>query len=174
MRASALRMAVVAGLVLSGSAALASAQTPPPPAPGAAPAQPAPPRFSEIVNRMSTQGQAIMVEAVSKSGHEKKKLKALKEVREQILTLIAEPQLDSEALARALERERVLSQKMQTARHEALLRAATRLSPEDRKIFAEGLRATRLHIPGETVRQIQQKMHQADSKCTGEGKSASK
>lgn len=171
MRAGVLRVVMLAGLALAGTAGLAGAQTPPPP-PGAA--EPSPPRFPEIVSRMSAQGQAVMVEAVSRSGHEKKKLKALKNERERILTLIAAPQLDAEALARALERERILSQKMQTARHEALLRAATRLSPEDRQIFAESLRATRLHIPGETVRQIQQRAQDGGSRCREDAKAAAK
>lgn len=184
MRNSVLRAAIIAGLAGAGLmgagtaapvlAQQAGPQTAPQAVLQAAPAQPAPPRFPEIVSRMSEQGQGIMVEAVRKSSYEKKKLKALKEERERILTLIAAPQLDREALARALERERVLSQKMQSARHEALLRAATRLSAEDRKIFAEGLRATRLHIPGETVRQIQQKMREGSHRCSGEGKSAGK
>lgn len=185
MRNSVLRLAMMAGLAgagLMGASTGALAQQAAPQAVQTAAQtgtaqqdpRPAPPRFSEIVSRMSEQGQGIMVEAVRKSSHEKQKLRALKAERERILTLIAAPQLDRDALARALERERVLSQKMQTSRHEALLRAATRLSAEDRKIFAEGLRSTRLHIPGETVRQIQQKMQDSASKCSGEVKTAAK
>jgi len=158
-------LALAAGLTLAGAAGLAGAQTTPPSPPANAPAQPAPPRFHEIVSRMSSQGQSIMAEAVSKSAREKKKLAALKETREQILTLIAAPQLDSEALAKAFERERILSQKLQATRQEALLKASTRLSAEDRKFFAEGLRSTRLHIPGETIRQIQKKAEENRKKC---------
>lgn len=148
-------LALAAGLVLAGPAGLALAQTPPPA--GGAQAQPPLPRFHEIVGRMSVQGQAIMAEAVGQSSREQRKLDALKETREHILTLIAAPQLDAEALGAAFERERVLSQKIQARRQASLLKAATLLSAEDRKLFAEGLRSTRLHIPGETVRQIQQK-----------------
>lgn len=169
MRVKSLRGAVGAALVLAGAMGGASAQTLPSPAPVQAqsqpPSQPKPPRFEEIVSRMSTPGQAIMVEAVNKSAYERKKLQALKSTREQILTLIAAPQVDADALTKAFERERILSQKLQAARHEALLKATSRLSQADRQIFAEGLRATRLHIPGETIRQIRQRTEEARKAC---------
>lgn len=158
-------MALAVGLVLAGPAGLANAQMPPPSPQGGAPTPPPPPRFHEIVSRMSPQGQTIMAEAVSKNSREQRKLDALKATREQILTLIAAPQLDAEALARAFERERILSQKLQATRQASLLKAATRLSAEDRKFFAEGLRSTRLHIPGETVRQIQKRAEENREKC---------
>lgn len=144
---------VAACLAVAGMAGLAGAQTAPQ-------GGPVPPRFEDIVKRMSPEGQAIMAEAVSRSTREQRKLDALKATREQILVLLAAPQLDSEALARAFERERILSQKVQANRQASLLQAATELSAEDRKLFAEGLRSTRLHIPGEPARQIARKAEQ--------------
>lgn len=160
-------LALAAGLVLTGPVIPAMAQTPqtPPPPSSGTQAQPPLPRFHEIVGRMSAEGQAIMAEAVGQSSREQRKLDALKETRVQILTLIAAPQLDAEALGAAFERERVLSQKVQARRQAALLKAATLLSAEDRKLFAEGLRSTRLHIPGETVRQIQKRSAESRKTC---------
>ncbi|MCH8684587.1 periplasmic heavy metal sensor [Pedomonas mirosovicensis] len=125
---------------------------------------PRPPRFHEVIARMSPEGREIMAEAVRKGAPEKRNWEALKETREEILRLIAAPNLDTEALEGAFVRERKLSLKLQAGRHEALLKAAGRLSPEDRQIFAEGLRATRLHIPGETIKQIQK----AKDRCRNE------
>ena len=172
VRASVLALAtgVAVSLAVAGTAGLASAQTAKASAQTApeSAGKPAAPRFQDIVSGMSAPGQAIMAEALSKTGREQRKLDALKATREQILTLLAAPQFDAGALAKAFERERILSQKVQADRQASLLRAATQLSAEDRKLFAEGLRSTRLHIPGETVRQIQQKAEESRRKCAGD------
>ena len=157
--------AAVAALMLSGMAGSASAQVPPPPPPGKAAVPSSPPRFHDIISRMSPEGRAIMAEAVKKGAPEKKNWYALKETREQILEIIAAPQLDEDALGQAFERERVLSQKHQAGRHEALLQAARQLSPTDRKLFAEGLRSTKLHIPGEAIKHIKKQADQVKKSC---------
>ncbi|MGK2284965.1 periplasmic heavy metal sensor [Pedomonas sp. V897] len=159
-------LAALAGLVLAGVAGPVHALTPPssPSGPVSSPEVPRPPRFQEVIAPMSPAGRAIMEDAVRKSAAEQQILDALKQTREDILRLIAAPNLDAEALEAAFMRERKLSFKLQAGRHDALLKAAGRLSPEDRQIFAEGLRATRLHIPGETVKQIQK----AKERCAEE------
>lgn len=147
-------------------------------APSEGPAMPAPPPgppplpgFHSIVSRMSPEGRTMLHEAMKKAAPEKEDWKALKATREEILKLMAAPKLDVDALERMFERERALSVKLQSRRHEALLKAARRMSTEDRQIFAEGLRNTKLHIPGETVKMIYKRSVETQVRCRQDSRS---
>ena len=114
--------------------------------PVAPPGPPVPPPPPTVVFRtggmfagLSLQGQAIMREAV-RQRRSPKEAEALRAARQRVLALIAADRLDIAAIRRAQAEERRIVMEGHARQQEALLDAYRKLSPADRKAFAEGMR----------------------------------
>lgn len=96
-------------------------------------------------SNVSAEGRTILRE-VMKDQHRPENRQKLKDARERISTILAADKLDVAALRQAMaaERQLVISQHQQ--RQEALIAAAQKLTPADRKAFAAEAHTGRQHM----------------------------
>lgn len=133
-----------AAILLSGPAL---AQNPPPPPGAASPkawgeAGPRGPRGemrqmrAQRFANISPEGRQILAEAMRAESRAEDRQR-MAAARDRIHALVAAERLDVAALRRAMEEERRLVDQMHAARQARMLAAFQKMSPEDRKAFAE-------------------------------------
>ncbi|MFQ3595404.1 MAG: periplasmic heavy metal sensor [Sphingomonadaceae bacterium] len=88
-----------------------------------------------MFGNVSEEGRAVLSEAMRTTTPEDRA--AVRAARDRVNALIAAERLDVPALRRAMEDERRLVSQLQARRQAALLEAVQKLSPADRKAFAE-------------------------------------
>lgn len=96
-------------------------------------------------SKMSAEGQQIMRDAM-RGQRDDADRQQLRTARERINTLTAAEKLDVSALRKAMADERKLVNDRNAERQESLIRALEKLSPADRKAFAEHARIGRHHV----------------------------
>ena len=123
-----------------------------PPAPAAPSAPPAPGPHGDVVIKrypqmgmghfagMSDEGRVILREAMRSQKTPQDK-QAIRAARQRLLDLIAADRLDVAAVRRAQAAERDLVMREHEQQQEAMLAAYQKLSPADRKAFAQGMRS---------------------------------
>lgn len=155
-----IRLTLGVALALVGAPALAQPVPPPPPNPLVIH------RFNHgMLANLSPAGRRIMRDAmrIERSDADRAALTA---ARQRVLGLLEADRLDMAALRRAMAEERRLADKRQQQRQEEMLDAFGRLSTEDRKVFAAGMREQ--HERVERVRRdIRKRASKADREATG-------
>ncbi|TPE59812.1 hypothetical protein FJQ54_12850 [Sandaracinobacter neustonicus] len=147
-------------LILATAALMAApalAQTAPPPlaAPPAAAAEgrlklrPMRIQHAPLFGNVSPEGRAILLESMKADQSDRPALKA---ARDRINTLVGADKLDVPALKRAMEDERKLVDAQHVKRQSALLAAFQKLSPADRKAFADDARKGRDRVEARVIR----------------------
>jgi uncharacterized membrane protein len=102
-----------------------------------------------MFGNVSAEGRAILRESM-KSDPEGRA--AVKAARDRINDLVAADRLDTAALKRAMEDERRLVDAQHAKRQASLLAAIQKLSPADRKAFAEDARKSRDEVEARVIR----------------------
>lgn len=135
-----MRTRLVLGAVLALAAAPALAQGAPPPPPPMPPNPVVIHRLNGgVLSGLSPAGRRVVREAMHSEALDTDRA-ALAAVRLRVLNLLDDDQLDIAALRRAMAEERRLADRQQQRRQEGMLDAFRRLSAEDRKAFAAGMR----------------------------------
>jgi Spy/CpxP family protein refolding chaperone len=148
---------MAATLALMAAPVLAQAAAPAPPAP------PAPPSVFEAGNermRVMRMGRHAMWPNVSPEGRailretlkgDPKDREATRAARDRINAVVGAEKLDVAALRRAMDEERRLVDAQHAARQARMLAAIQKLSPADRKAFAEDARRGRADVEARTA-----------------------
>ena len=102
-----------------------------------------------MFGNVSAEGRAILRESM-KSDPEGRA--AVKAARDRINDLVAADRLDTAALKRAMEDERRLVDAQHAKRQASLLAAIQKLTPADRKAFAEDARKSRDEVEARVIR----------------------
>lgn len=147
-------MKTLSTLVLAGLLATPLAAQVAPPAPPAAPGVEAPRvkvmrmHRGQMFPNVSPEGRAILRETMRRDPAEREQLRA---ARDRINGLVAADRLDVAALRRAMEEERRLVDANHARRQAGMLAAIQKLSPADRKAFAEDAQRGRADVEARTA-----------------------
>lgn len=153
-----IRLALGVALALAAGPAMAQSVPPPPPPPN--------PLVIHRLNHgmlanLSPAGRRIMRDAMRIDDADADRA-ALTAARLRVLDLLEADRLDVAALSGAMAEERRLADLRQQQRQDEMLNAFRRLTPEDRKAFAHGMRAQQARV--ERVRRDIQKRVYANQK----------
>jgi Spy/CpxP family protein refolding chaperone len=149
------RLALAMAVVAMATPALAQpAPPPPPPAAGSGPmmGRGGHGRMAPWAN-LSPEGQTIMRDTMRQAMQDDQR-QPLRAARDKISAIVAADRLDVAALRRAMDDERKLMDAQHARRQEMLIAALQKLSPADRKLFAQNAQAGR-----ERMEQRMSRMH---------------